>query len=135
MKTYKKMNQDIVDILRISDSPAAKYAAQRIEELETERDRWKARAETLEKLLEKIKSSEACSGDSYCLWPYDGRFEHLKLVYWENFHQYFQPIYDRLNKDPEVWTANKYWNEIAKIHGRLAAELAERELIGLDEQK
>lgn len=133
MKT-SGMNQNIVDILRISKSPVAQCAAQRIEELEAERDRLKARAEAMEKLINKINSCDACFFGPCRPPPCDPRFDQLKLVHWNNYNYYFQPIYDRLDKDPDLLTANKYWNEIALIHDRLAAELAERELIGMDGQ-
>jgi len=38
MNTYPKMNEQIVGILRWTDNPAGLYAADRIEELEAERD-------------------------------------------------------------------------------------------------
>ena len=38
MKTYSEMNVQIVGILRQSDNPASLYAAERIVELEAERD-------------------------------------------------------------------------------------------------
>lgn len=37
--TYPEMNEQIKDILKLSENPASLYAAQRIEELETENAR------------------------------------------------------------------------------------------------
>ena len=36
INTYKKMNEEIKNILRVGESPTGLYAAQRIEELEEE---------------------------------------------------------------------------------------------------
>lgn len=56
MQTYHEMNAVIVELLRHSDNPAMRYAAARIEELESEAAAVKAARDALLKALIRVKT-------------------------------------------------------------------------------
>ncbi|MCM3144350.1 hypothetical protein [Brevibacillus sp. MER 51] len=62
VKTYPEMNARIKEILRLSDFPTDKYAANRIEELEVENSHLLEREKKLIESLKKI-----------AYWQYPGR--------------------------------------------------------------
>jgi len=62
IKTYPKMNDNIVEILRYTDNPPMLYAAQRIEELEAEVER----LQIWHKLWNEVIDMNCWNDNGYC---------------------------------------------------------------------
>lgn len=73
IKTYEEMNKQICGLLKLSGDNVSLYAAQRIQELEAENDKLRARLENAIELPCKV-------GDTlYMPWVYDGTYDIATL--------------------------------------------------------